>query len=144
MKKTGINYIIFIPEKMAGTSWNIVDMEKAVKDVQKGNRSLRAASIYYCVPRTTLHDRVRGLYNMDSRRGPKTCLSAELERELYDIALEKEKHGMTKTDFLTIAGDFAASRGTPFTRGTPSMAWYRKFVNRMTKAVELERTRPKS
>lgn len=122
-------------------SWNIDEMEQAIKDVKKGKLTLRAAALLYNVPRTTLHDRVRGIHAMNSRRGPKPRLREDLERELYKIALEKEDT-IRKTEFLAIAGEFAANHGLPFSRGTPSMAWYSKFMVRMKKTLEGEGYRP--
>ena len=60
------------------------NMQKAMAAVDKGE-SIRTAAIKFNIPRSTLHDRIKGKVKMGARRGPASYLTTEEEEELANF-----------------------------------------------------------
>ena len=83
----------FIPYKL----WDKENMEMAVAILEKGEVSIRRAAKIYNIPRSTLHDRVSGRINIDSKPGKKPYLTIEEEKELVSFFLKFAKIGYSRT-----------------------------------------------
>ena len=54
--------------------WTPKDLEEAIRDVQEGKCSVRAAAARHDVPKSTLHDHVSMKVNKISKPGPSPIL----------------------------------------------------------------------
>lgn len=112
-------------------NWTEDAMSKALADTRAGT-SVRAAAVKWAVPKSTLHDRVRGKVEQGSRPGPPPKLSHEDERKLVDYAAKRASQGLGfgKKPFLKYAGNLASKRHTPFKNQKPSDKWWRLLKQR--------------
>ena len=96
-------------------------MTEALAAVNNG-MSVRKAAEKFSVPKSTLSDRVTGRIEPGSTWGKPSKLTKIDENKLIDTAIERAERGVgfTKKTFLRYAGAFAAEKGHPFKKGTPS------------------------
>ena len=64
--------------------YNKQDLFKAVDAVRSGQMSVRAASIRFSVPKSTLHDHVAGKVEPGARAGAHTVFPTEVETKMAD------------------------------------------------------------
>ena len=57
-------------------------MDKAITSVERGEVSIRKASVLFHVPRSTLYDRLTGKVAFEAKPGPTPYLSMQEEEEL--------------------------------------------------------------
>ena len=108
-------------------------MALAIEACRSGKLSTRRASQTYCVPRTTLLDRVAGRIDHDNAKwGKDPHLAAVEEQELIEYAMGRVNAGLglSKQSFLRYVGQYAASRGKGFKGGVPSEKWWVLFKKR--------------
>jgi hypothetical protein len=105
-------------------------MAKAIEAVKTKDVTFKKAAEMFRVPRSTLHDHVKKGYNPGTKRGKKPVLSKFLEKELYDLATRRTELGLSRVDFLEMAGELAAEHSTPFKNGRPSESWLIKMMKR--------------
>ena len=127
------------------------DLEKAA-DAVRGGLSVRAASLRFGVPKSTLHDRVSGRIQPGAIYGKAPVLPQKTE-EMMATQVKKaaaEGFGITRLKLMAKAGQVARklSLSTPFTNGIPGRAWYDGFMKRnnnlsLRKPVPLTSSRSK-
>jgi len=113
--------------------WTEEAMSSAVAAVKAG-KAVRAASIEYGVPKSSLGDRVSGRVTEGARLGKASFLSKQEETELIETAQKRAERGtgFSKTNFLRFAGVLAQRNGKGFKQGKPSNMWYRRLKGRHT------------
>ena len=65
--------------------WNSDKMEKATEAVNRGALSVRRAAEVYCIPKSTLHDRISGKVVQGASSGPEPYLNVTEEIELIQF-----------------------------------------------------------
>lgn len=105
-----------------------------------GAATLRAASARYCIPRSTLHDKVmrQRLKVQSKRAGRPKALSNEEEGVLVELILRyadrgiplKLKHVAEATTIMVDSMDIERREGLPFTDGRPGRKFLRAFLRR--------------
>lgn len=108
---------------------------KALNDIRGNVCSVRAASVKYGVPRTTLHDRLSGRIAEGPRKmGPETVLSNAEEIRLVQWCIDLAKCGFPKKkdDLLNTVQNILKEDGrkNPFKDDRPGKKWYQSFLRR--------------
>ena len=100
----------------------------AMQAVEEGE-SIRRAAEMYSIPKSTLHDHVRGKVEFGARSGPDPYLTVAEEEELCNFLVQVASIGYprTKQQVLGIVEDILASRGIV---KTVSNGWWERFVRR--------------
>ena len=108
--------------------WSKQAMLDAMKAVQDGSPITTAARVHG-VPRTSLHNRIKGRVVHGVKPGPKPCLSTEEETELAEFAIEAASVGcgQTRKQIMTIAENVAKDKGI-LQKDRISAGWYDKFI----------------
>ncbi len=92
---------------------------RAVEIIKSGTMKLGQASKTYKIPKTTLHDRVRGKYATD-HIGAKTVLSADEEQRIANwvVHMSRVGYGRTRHELCTVVQKIIndAGRETPFSK----------------------------
>ena len=85
------------------------------------------------VPKTFLHNRIKGRVHHGVKPGPKPYLSMQEETELAKFAIETASVGcgQTRKQITTIAENAAKDKGI-LQKGRISQGWYEKFMKRQT------------
>ena len=88
----------------------MLDVMKAVQD----GSSITTAARVHGVPRTSLHDRVKGRVVHGVKPGPKQYLSIQEETELAEFAIEAASVGcgQTRKQIMTIAENVARTKAS--------------------------------
>ena len=112
--------------------WSKQAMLDAMKAVQDGSPITTAAKVHG-VPKTSLHNRIKGRVVHGVKPGPKQYLSAEEETELAEFAIEAASVGcgQTRKQIMTIAENVAKDKGI-LRKDRISQGWYEKFMKRQT------------
>ena len=112
--------------------WSNQAILDAMKAVQDGSPITTAARVHG-VPKTSLHDRIKGRVVHGVKPGPKQYLSAEEETELAEFAIEAASVGcgQTRKQIMTIAENVAKDKGI-LQKDRISAGWYDKFMKRHT------------
>ena len=123
------------PGKVKRRRWNYNDMVDAYRAVKERGMSLRAAATAFCVPESTLRDRVHGRVSLEcTRPGPATFFTYAEERRMVEhiILMARIGYPFTRNQMVEMAGDMTRSvaRAAPFKYLNPSQAWFYSFVNR--------------
>ena len=107
-------------------------MSAAIAEVKNGTLSVRGAANKYCVPRSSLFDRVKGNVVEGCCWGKAPQLEASEEQKLIDYATRRSDMGLgfSKKNFKRYAGDLANKHGVPFKKGVPSEKWWRNVKKR--------------
>ena len=90
------------------------------------------------IPKSTLHDHVRGKYTGIGAGGP-TALKSKDEQEIVITCqvLAEMGFGMTKQLVETVVTDYIRENiPTPFTNGTPGKDWWQRFKKRWPTLAE--------
>lgn len=115
------------------SAFNAHDMEMAVNKVRSGEMSIRRASVYYSVPRGTLHNRVKGLHSL--KAGHQTVFTEAEEKCLVHHIQVVSQWGFpfTTLDMRMVAKRMLDSAGKCikcFKNNLPSAEWARLFLKR--------------
>ena len=100
--------------------------------VQDGSPITTAARVHG-VPKTSLHNRIKGKVVHGVKPGPKQYLSVEEETELAEFAIEAASVGcgQTRKQIMTIAENVAKDKGI-LQKDRITQGWYEKFMKRQT------------
>lgn len=109
-------------------SWDSANLKYAMQAVEEG-RSVRRAAEMYNIPKSTLHDHVRGRIAFGARSGPDPYLTVEEEEELTNFLVQVASIGYprTKKQVLSLVENILASRKI---FKTVSNGWWERFVHR--------------
>lgn len=111
-------------------SWSAANMQRALDEIAKGAK-IRNVAQRFNIPRSTLHDRVKGRRQIASTLGRKPVFSEDAEKELANqiVKLSKLYYGVTLNAF-----DYAKANniGTPFsqTKEQAGKDWASGFMMR--------------
>ena len=122
------------PPKRRYRDWTDEDMQDALQAVNEEGKSIRWASRFFSVPKSTLTDHIRGRWNSD-KYGRKTELTEEEETVLADYI--KYMASINQPLSIQAVKAFAwvlvkkSNRPTRFnSKNGPGDAWYGKFKKR--------------
>lgn len=108
------------------------NLREALEKVKNNEMSYGAASKFYSVPKTTLHNKIKNPVNCP--KGATTILSKEQEDELEEWILMHADFGdpRTKQDIMIAAAEIAQLDGSlsNFKNGAPTSGWIDGFFNR--------------
>ena len=104
------------------------NMQKAMAAVDKGE-SIRTAAIKFNIPRSTLHDRIKGKVKMGARRGPASYLTTEEEEELANFLVRCAEIGYAHSlsQVLSLVQRIVDSKGI---KNMVTRGWWQKFCER--------------
>lgn len=110
-------------------------IKKAIDDVKSKKLTLRAAAEKYGIPRSTLHDKVRGkISEWSINRGPDPYLTLEEETKICEWCINLSKCGfpIKSDDLLNTVQKIVkdSERQTPFLNGRPGKTWLKNFFKR--------------
>lgn len=112
--------------------WESGDLEMAIREVQDGSLSVRRAAEKYSIPKSTVHDHIRG--RPVSRPGPSPVLNKEEENELVDwiIKMAEIGYGQCKLQVCRMVKKMLDQNGrsSPFPDNLPGKDWWYAFLNR--------------
>ena len=95
--------------------------------------AVKKAARVYCVPETTLRERVNGTVDIAClASGPSPMFSQEQEARLVQHVsfLAKVGYGYTRGELCTLATEYAADIGLRPRENVLSFQWYRNFIKR--------------
>ena len=105
----------------------------AIQVVRTGHMSIRAASLKYGIPKSTLADKVCGNTSAQ-RKGPAPFLGQDVEERLATWLTKMAciGYGQTRDTLFDKVQDIVARLKipTPFTNGRPPKQWYYLFMKR--------------
>lgn len=109
------------------------DLREAIAKISNNEMSFGAASKFYNVPKSTLHNKMKN--PVSCPKGATTILSKEQEDELVEWVLLSADYGdpRTKQDILLAAGEIAqldANASNHFKNGMPTPGWIDGFFKR--------------
>ena len=120
-------------QKKNRKTYCVQQAKDALHQIQAG-MSVRKASMRYGVPRTTLQDLKKGLYDPDSRPGPSPFLTTTEEKLLCDWLIEMSRRGIPVSQkclldsIQKILSD--DGRDHPFAGNRPGRTWFNAFMKR--------------
>ncbi|XP_060557384.1 uncharacterized protein LOC132717830 [Ruditapes philippinarum] len=109
-------------------------MKMAISAVKQNKMKIRKAAAEYCVPKSTLSDRIRGRYET-SVKGPSRQITPEEEAGLVNYLLHMANQGfplnrqMTRAYIQTIVKRSGRTTLFNLDKG-PSNQWLKKFIQR--------------
>ena len=109
--------------------WNSDKMEKAIEAVNRGALSVRRAAEVYCIPKSTLHDRISGKVVQGASSGPEPYLNVTEEIELIQFLTKCASMGFarSKKQIFDIVDGVLESKGKNV---KVSNGWWQSFRNR--------------
>ncbi|XP_014206269.1 uncharacterized protein LOC106637824 [Copidosoma floridanum] len=109
------------------------DLQNAFDAVKTGT-AINEPSRIHKVPYATLYSRVKGIYPLETKKGPSSILSPKEEKDIVNWIFSMSKCGfpVTKQHLLDSVQIIVKNtkRITPFTDGRPSKHWYAAFLRR--------------
>ncbi|XP_072172323.1 uncharacterized protein [Diadema setosum] len=115
-------------------AWKQCDMEAALRRIQLGEQSIRAAARDYGLPRATVQDKLHGRTPVCSRQGPSPVLTNDEEARLVNWIVDMSRVGLCqgKANILNVIKRFLDDdkRDTPFHNNKPGQAWWEAFLRR--------------
>ncbi|CAH1980481.1 unnamed protein product [Acanthoscelides obtectus] len=121
-------------------------MEQALEDIRNKRKSLRGASEYYGIPKSTLFDKLRR--QKDGKHGAPTKLSEQEEKMFAEAITQFAEWGfpMTRRDIRCLVNR-KGKQITQFKDNMPGIEWFYNYVSRnkilteiCTKYKEIEQT----
>lgn len=111
------------------SGWSEESMKMAYSAVMNHELSIREASARFCIPYTTLCDRVNGRVKFGSHSGPVCYLNDNEEEEIVTFLSSAASMGFarSKKEVLCVVEAILASKGTP---RCISNGWWESFVKR--------------
>ena len=105
-------------------------MEKAIEAVNRGTLSVRCAAEVYCIPKSTLHDRISGKVVQGASSGPEPYLNVTKETELIQFLTKcvvSMGFARNKKQIFDIVDRVLESKGKNV---KVSNGWWQSFRNR--------------
>lgn len=117
-------------------SWTEESMKEAIKEVKKGNDSIRKIGDRYKIPASSIRDWMSGKTS-SKKKGPRTVLSKEEEDAIVEwcIANQQMSRGITFYMLRKKVADVCQGRETPFKDGIPGKRWLEWFRKRHPSVV---------
>lgn len=109
------------------------NLEHAVRSVKDGAMSIRKAAKTFCVPKSTLHDRVTEKSAMDAHPGRKPAIPEVIENKIVESVKEASRQGIgiSRKQLLVRTGELCRKfKVTPFKKLTPSKQWWEGLKKR--------------
>ncbi|TGZ48732.1 Tigger transposable element-derived-like protein [Temnothorax longispinosus] len=107
---------------------------KAAVAAAKAGRGLRAVSLQYNVPKTTIRDKMSQPEIVLKKGGPPTVLSDEEEQQIVQWMMHMSVCGFPVTKSVLISSVASLmkelNRENPFTNNCPGRSWYDGFLKR--------------
>ena len=126
-------------KKGKSNSWTTAQLKAAMKAVEGGELTVRGAAARFGIPKSTLHDHVRGTHPRVHSGAP-TVLTTEEEKEIERacVALQDMGFPLTKEFVSIVIRDFLKERGrnVQFKGGIPGYDWWLGFFRRHPKLVQ--------
>jgi transposase-like protein len=112
-------------------SWTEESMKEAIKEVKKGNDSIRKIGDRYKIPASSIRDWMSGKTS-SKKKGPRTVLSKEEEDVIVEwcVANQQMNRGITFYMLRKKVADVCQGRETPFKDGIPGKRWLEWFRKR--------------
>ena len=124
---------------MAAKQYSPEDLENAISEVQDNGASIRAIAEKYLIPKSTLHDHLKGKSKTAGAGGP-TVLSPDVEREisLACITLADMGYGLTRDLVEVVVFEYLKDQEipNPFVGGVPGRDWWHRFMLRWPRLSE--------
>ena len=138
-----------------GNSYTNEELQKAIQDVERNERSVRQAAKDLGISHDTLRRKIIAnvdAENVEDMRGKKTVLTMEEEAKLADYlrTLAKWGFGLTKEELLCVVSDYCHRTNTSnrFKNGKPGQEWFTNFCKRNNMKIKnterLEKKRQKN
>ncbi|KAG0597719.1 hypothetical protein M758_12G016200 [Ceratodon purpureus] len=117
-------------------SWTEESMKEAIKEVKKGNDSIRKIGDRYKIPASSIRDWMSGKTS-SKKKGPRTVLSKEEEDAIVEwcLANQQMSRGITFYMLRKKVADVCQGRETPFKDGIPGKRWLEWFRKRHPSVV---------
>lgn len=117
------------------------DLEKAFEDVTHKRMTMRSASTFYGVPRSTLIRRINNNNSLEARRGKKPLLSPDEEISIVNMILICSTRGFNLRakdvrNLVKICLD-KLGRQSRFQNNLPSKGWFIRFFKRHNKRIRM-------
>lgn len=111
-------------------------MKEAIKEVKKGNDSIRKIGDRYKIPPSSIRDWMSGKTS-SKKKGPRTVLSKEEEDAIVEWCLTNQQmsRGITFYMLRKKVADVCQGRETPFKDGVPGKRWLEWFRKRHPRVV---------
>lgn len=111
-------------------------MKEAIKEVKKGNDSIRKIGDRYKIPASSIRDWMSGKTS-SKKKGPRTVLSKEEEDAIVEWCLTNQQmsRGITFYMLRKKVADVCQGRETPFKDGVPGKRWLEWFRKRHPSVV---------
>lgn len=92
--------------------WTEQEMTDAMKAVKDGKLNITAAARNHGVPRTTLHDRIKGNVLHGAKPGPKPYLTMNEKTKLAEFIIKTAVGcGKTRSEVMAITENVACEKG---------------------------------
>ncbi len=138
-----LNFVMIMPKlyikKSNKNQWTSAQLDAAMKAVQSGQMSVRAAGLRFSIPKSTLQDHLKGT-STKRYGGPQTILTTSEEKEIVTSCIVMQEMGFPLTrDFVSVCvRDFlrGSERSHHFKGGIPSYDWWLGFLRRNPNLVE--------
>lgn len=117
-----------LPSRVPLKKWLVDDMKREIVSVEDNNMSVRATSINYGIPNTTLRSWMMEIINTE-RRGPRTILSIEEEVEVIQWCKDMAEidHGLQVDQLQSTVVQIIGNRANSFTNGMIGRSWWVGF-----------------
>lgn len=108
------------------------DIANAIAEFEAGLATLHGAAKKYKIPKSTLHDHVKGTHGTKSQTyGRAQAIPLEHETVLANglKTLEKWGFGLSRKELLLIVAEYVSKNGikTPFKNNVPGPDWFQNF-----------------
>ena len=135
MSKPGVSKATYRPGGIVCGSygnWMSLSMKKAMAAVEKGELTLRKASIQCSVPKSTLHDCLTGKISFNARAGPMPYLTHSEEDELasFLVYTAKIEYPFTRKRVLYLVQQMVEDKGVILAQGQVTNGWWECFKQR--------------
>lgn len=122
-KKIGIQFMNYTEE----------NVEKALSDIRTKQKSLLQAAEYYGIPKSTLHDKVKG--KSTQKQGGQIAIPIQEEKMLADGIAQFAEWGfpLTRYNVLCLVKDYLDRKGVTikvFKNNLPGTEWFYNFMKR--------------
>lgn len=113
---------------------------KAAIAAAKAERTLRAVSLQYNVPKTTIIDKMSQPEILLKKGGPPTVLSDEEEQQIVRWMMHMSAYGFPVTKSVLISSVASLikelNQENPFTNNCPGRSWYDGFLKRHSELAQ--------
>lgn len=123
------------------TKYTKEDISNALENIQSGRLTLHAAATQYNIPKSTLHDHLKGTHGQKSQSlGKATVIPIHHENILAGglKTLEKWGFGLCRKEVLLVVSEYVTKNNlkTPFKNNTPGADWFLNFKKRHNLSIK--------